>query len=1060
MKYFILFSILISSVVFADDFCKSPLKRQGNRCFWEPRAPFNILNGCPNFQEFDNVSGCNISGSADSCGKFLRQSCQQIRNTCVGNQLHWNDVKRQYSKNPNLMAAKDFNRLDNEYKRNEQYCRDGHKNNKPFISVSINETDQPIVDCDIIKADANEWIKSAFESGYRRAKVSNELVKHYSSDEIGYGLCENFLKKLVRNYVVPPNPTNTIVLANQVLTSEEGLIPNQVSCPTSNSSGLNGASTQGLDGVYPGGSLFGDGNISCQNIPMELIDGVENGQCSVNHNKLLEHLTSAEGFLGNLNRTFDALNQNANGKQIKQCTSEQLTGSENQNPAGIDSSGQRKLSVACPTQAADLPCLTSNEILNFLKQDSDELDQSYTQGVYDYVDNIGCGLESVTGIGDGQSSTGQDCEQFNKNYGKGNPRQAIARMIGPEVVPALVKSLEQFDLAPMTSLGKKQVPTSINIPGINRKICLTSSGKHYSESSQPNKELEEGSTNHSNFNHGIIKIIDNFVTTTSDSDDRKRIDCVNVPAEILRHAIYNDSCGGIDKIREYLSSGIDSYNNGKMAANIVIGGIASLIPGGPFVAALTACAVSSVQTYNEISNNDQFNRQAAVEEIARANNVLKANYEQLEKLYTENKQAIEAGATPNLELVKSLTTSCVGSLLTIRKYATISKISTRASKLLPAGRIQNLARIAARNPALTESLASISLKRNIEVIDLIDIAEQVVTDRMAKRIFGSQEQSNDEIFLTRLNQIKLKAKQPGANKAELSNDFLTLMSRADNKTSQDFIDQIAIRNTLEPNSLNPTTRLVSEVEVRALQETISTATENLQTRMNQQDNGMSDTQRFDRTLNTIRKIDKNLSKKPEVESVVTSAVGLMNDTSKFQQWWGDVVLDVKTKNPEGFKTKEQFETALETELVKRYQVLNGPDAKPVVFLDPNGPDRIEIDSNGSERIIKNCCNSASHLIEVTQGRPFIDINDPGPSNQEKPENHGRLTHTIQQLYLATSLGREKSNMLFDYFKSDTSGKIQDRLIDDNRSIGITKLSDPEALNHLIIEPTILNVLAP
>jgi len=51
-------------------------------------------------------------------------------------------------------------------------------------------------------------------------------------------------------------------------------------------------------------------------------------------------------------------------------------------------------------------------------------------------------------------------------------------------------------------------------------------------------------------------------------------------------------------------------------------------------------------------------------------------------------------------------------------------------------------------------------------------------------------------------------------------------------------------------------------------------------------------------------------------------------------------------------------------------------------------------------------------------------------------------------------------MLFDYFKSDTSGKIQDRLIDDNRSIGITKLSDPEALNHLIIEPTILNVLAP
>ncbi len=696
---------------------------------------------------------------------------------------------------------------------------------------------------------AQRWLADNYKqptvSPVEKRSIGRTLLKHYKA-------CGPELSKAVEDYFQAMLQISVMV---EVI-AEKDVIP-QVECagtdqqvPGKSSNGAgngqvgsigNGNSAGqkeggGLAGLFPAGTPDGKGPLSCQKIPNSpgLITFDAQGVCQLNHNLLLGHFETA--FKDNINKSFEFLNTlpafagiQVNGDSAKMCTKEHLTGTENRPQP--DRSGTQTYPVGkCDP---DSLCLNSSEILNALMKPQDELDESWSQSGSDFVESKTCSAQAIANlvslglISEGEASDGKRCSDFALSYQKGELRKNQARTVGVEIIPALVSALEDFERANPQELYYKHVPTSIALPGLNRKICLAGMSYTGAGAAVVNQSLADGSkalneqgekdaVNMANRNHGIIKTLDNWTlgSVARTPDQVKQMDCVNIPARLVRQAMRNDPCGGIDKIREYISTGLRDYETGKNAASVGVNVALSLIPGGAIVSRGVACLQSVAETTFELQDSMRATRQVNLEEFVRAKlpaedqrkfNQAQADLKAAQKkmqdeiisqMTDEEKARILENDPGKAEMAWQLGKSCAAAMLTISSYARVARLGARvvnASKsvrVLGNRYVNKILEKAVTNPARTGQIFDIMATRQIDAEQVLNLAEDMVTDRLARKYNTGQPYGPEAEALKRLRQFQKDLRRAGQNRAGIQRQVLLYLGEND-RMYDEFIANLA-----------------------------------------------------------------------------------------------------------------------------------------------------------------------------------------------------------------------------------------------------------------------------
>ncbi|HXH30441.1 MAG TPA: hypothetical protein VNJ01_06490 [Bacteriovoracaceae bacterium] len=509
-----------------------------------------------------------------------------------------------------------------------------------------------------------------------------------------------------------------------------------------NSSGAGGSTNPGTSEIEGTGSGTGSGTTSgagngstggtgglisednaplCQAIPEDVIVGTDSGKCLADEQKLWDFLESS--YLKNLH---SAINKNMK-TPILDCSPEDVMGGpgdEKPTPSGM-----RNVKVPC------YACVTSTDILGLLSEDLDKNAEKWTQRGVDWLEYRYC----WTKLGFGTTTSGVSCKEYLEKYKQGNHHANVARMIGPEHLPALERALEEFERKGYENEryrnlinGAIRVPTKIVIPGVNRRICLAGQWVSYDKSlAMRNGELRANAENEKyyvwdrNFGQGAASTVANWLSMVKLNPyeaTEEEIDCISIPARLVREALREQRCGGISAIRTMIYEGLKAQGNGKTLVNAGVGIASGILPVGLAGSAVIACSQGALEARTEMLNKEARIDRERLEMVMSQNKEELSKAQALQKFYLKNKQSWDeeknklyvAGYWSVLE-------NCVKGSATVGVYYKITKSANKAIEISKvSGTPKMFFEQLASSPVLVDTVVHSISTRSVSWIDVVE----------------------------------------------------------------------------------------------------------------------------------------------------------------------------------------------------------------------------------------------------------------------------------------------------------------------------------------------------
>ncbi len=473
-----------------------------------------------------------------------------------------------------------------------------------------------------------------------------------------------------------------------------------------------------------GKSNFGNGNsegkgaLTCQYLKDILRPVPEaKGLCQTTHRDLYDFYQGA--FKENMNKFFE--DSHATGRFEHRYVCSEIAGEDNIPGREID----RTIVMSCDS------CLRSNEIMDHLSAPLDEETGSYRQSLYDYGQAFWCRLGAAT------TTDNRKCAEYLRKYDEGALYENLARMIGPEVLPALEQGLSEFEAEVQSgdcykkrlcslANGAIRVPTTIAIPGLNRRICMAGAlldpGKSSELKDRPltpeEVAREESAVLDRNFGQGAASALARVTMNTLYDSTSKEIDCITLPARLVRSALKTQGCAAMEALRGHIKTALKNQGKGQLLMDFTVGAaIAMVAPGGYLLTAISVCGQAAFDS--ALESRDQFKRQ---DNFALEREQITRTLAEAQELRRSIQDAQGAFSKEDLqrmqESAKGMLKSCAHSVYKMGLYIRLARYGKHV--ISKAGVDTGLTRAMANNPVLTEAIIHQVGRRELSPLELLN----------------------------------------------------------------------------------------------------------------------------------------------------------------------------------------------------------------------------------------------------------------------------------------------------------------------------------------------------
>ncbi len=670
-----------------------------------------------------------------------------------------------------------------EFKNHPDRIKDKHVAQMvPYAKSSIH-TARSIVqscgdDCEALINTGREWAKTVADGAdlLREKDVRTNIAawkKELKVPVACHGRFEIALREIFKpklNVVINTAPagSGTGTAEEEILGSGSGAAGSGSGAAIPGTGTVPGTGAAGSGSGGTGSDEVGLSKTLCQPIPEEVIVGTDGGKCLADEEKLWTHLRSM--YLKNLNETL----KKSMTTPVVDCTQEDISGGADDTKPTPN--GMKNVKVPCDA------CVTSSEVVTLLSEDIDKNNESWKQKGKDWLDYNYCWRAT---LGYGTSFSGIDCQTYIKKYQHNLLWSNGARLIGPESLPAIEQALEEFERKGYESdryrrliNGAIRVPTGVLIPGLNRRICMVGDWITYEKSQamragelRANAESEKYRTWDRNFGQGAASSVANWLSMVGANPYKAteaEIDCVSIPARLVREAMKEKRCGGINEIREMINEGLKAQGQGKALINTGVAIASGILPVGLAGSAAIACGQGIADARFDMNNKESRMDKERLAMVVAQNRKELSKAQALEEYYKKNKASWDEEKTKLYTAgYWSILENCVKGAATVGVYYQITQGLNKAVTITKVrGTPQMFFEKLANSPVLLETVVYSVAKREItwvEVVSALPIElrvegltytqlKEAVEQEMAET--GDVSPKTKAAILTRINSVQ------------------------------------------------------------------------------------------------------------------------------------------------------------------------------------------------------------------------------------------------------------------------------------------------------------------